>query len=247
MKPLFANLLTKGDKNVKFAKSERSGLGYVTRGLSLAPAKTSGFQTCPNATAGCKKACIFTSGYAGVFPSINKARIAKTRAFFRNRKAFLYTLFREIAIAERKANKVGKRLAVRLNVFSDIYWERLAPKLFARFSDVQFYDYTKSPTRAIQHACGELPANYHLTFSRSETNDADCLRVLAAGGNVAVVYDRKEIPSEWHGYRVINGDKTDLRFLDDNGVVVGLYAKGKGRKDASGFVVNTSRISLALA
>jgi hypothetical protein len=109
--------------------------------------------------------------------------------------------------------------------------------IFDMFPHVQFVDYTKSVKRALAHARGELPPNYHLTFSRSETNEADCLKVLEAGGNVAVVFaDGK--PMRWHGYPVIDGDKHDLRHLDPRGVVVGLAPKGvKARRDTSGFVV----------
>jgi hypothetical protein len=121
--------------------------------------------------------------------------------------------------------------------------------IFAHFPDVQFYDYTKHEDRVIKHARGLMPANYHLTFSRSETNEDACLRVLAAGGNVAVVFavsshKRRDgtlapLPATWHGYRVVDGDEDDLRFLDPAGVVVGLRAKGrKAPKDTSGFVVH---------
>jgi hypothetical protein len=238
-------LLTDDSDNAKLAKSARSG-SWVTRGLSLAPAKVSGYNVCPNATPGCKASCIYSAGYASIFTNIKTARVAKTRAWFRCRDAFKAMLWTEIAKAERKAARQGKRLAVRLNVFSDIPWERVWPELFETFDSVQFYDYTKDPGRALNHARGDFPPNYHLTFSRSETNDEDCHAVLQAGGNVSVVFDSKDLPAAWDGYRVVNGDETDLRFLDEKGVVVGLYAKGDGRRDASGFVVKTERVSLRL-
>jgi hypothetical protein len=237
-------LFTLGKKNFKLAKSDKSGLGYMTIGLSLAPATTSGYQVCPKASAGCKAACIFTSGHAQIFKLINQSRVARTRAWFQNRKAFKAMLVRDIRRAKRKADKLGQKLAVRLNVFSDLPWEHLMPELFTMFPDVQFYDYTKIANRAMKHAAGWFPANYHLTFSRSETNDTQCQQVLAMGGNVTVVFDTKDIPATWNGHEVVNGDKTDLRFLDKQGVVVGLYAKGQGKKDTSGFVVATSRIPL---
>jgi hypothetical protein len=84
---------------------------------------------------------------------------------------------------------------------------------------------------------GKLPSNYSLTFSRSETNESQCLDVLARGGNVAVVFRSKTLPTHWNGFPVINGDENDLRFLDPKGVVVGLTAKGKAKSDTSGFVV----------
>lgn len=234
------NLLGDGDDNTKLRKGGK--MKYATAGLSLAPHNSSGYQVCPNASPGCIKGCIFTAGYAHVFPSVNRGRVARTRLFFSNRPLFMAMLVRDIRRAERKARKQRKRLAVRLNVFSDLPWEKLVPEVLSMFPKVQFYDYTKSFARAKDHALGKLPKNYHLTFSRSETNGRDALTILQMGGNVAVVFDRgakDDLPAQWSGYRVVNGDETDLRFLDDEGVVVGLYAKGQGRKDSSGFVVPT--------
>lgn len=232
-------LLTDGGDNPKLNKSNKDEVAEtLTYGLSLAPSMSSGYQVCVNASPGCIKACIFRSGYASVFKSINVRRTAKTRAWFQNREAFKRQLVEEIARAERRAVRAGKRLAIRLNVFSDIPWERTFPSLFTRFSGVQFYDYTKSARRAAAFAVGEAwPTNYHLTFSRSETNEQDCLAVLEAGGSVTVVFESKRQPATWNDYPVVNGDKTDLRFLDPRGVVVGLYAKGRGKQDETGFVV----------
>jgi hypothetical protein len=104
--------------------------------------------------------------------------------------------------------------------------------IFSAFPRIQFVDYTKNPNRFAR----QLPANYYLTFSRSESNEADSLRLLAAGHNVAVVFAAR--PSHWNGYRVIDGDLHDLRHLDPKGVVVGLSPKGnKAKRDMSGFVV----------
>ena len=89
--------------------------------------------------------------------------------------------------------------------------------------------------RMIQFLNGELPANYHLTFSRKENNQAKVELVVAMGGNVAVVFDK--LPQSYLGKQVVDGDATDLRFLDPKGVIVGLKAKGRGKKDTSGFVV----------
>ena len=82
-----------------------------------------------------------------------------------------------------------------------------------------------------------------LTFSRSERNETDCLRVLNAGGNVAVVFRRPPFPRLFWGYPVIDGDANDLRFLDRSPCIVGLKAKGKGaRVDRTGFVIDTGRL-----
>lgn len=113
--------------------------------------------------------------------------------------------------------------------------------VFEHFPDVQFYDYTKNPVRMLAFCRGEMPANYHLTFSRSESNDADCRAVLAAGGNIAVpflVKDEAGLPATFMDTPVVSGDHDDLRFLDPAGVVIGLTAKGhKAKRDMSGFIV----------
>jgi hypothetical protein len=136
-------------------------------------------------------------------------------------------------------------LAVRLNVLSDIPWEKIFPQLFAEFQDVQFYDYTKNPKRATAFSLSRelmdytfFPNNYHLTFSRSESNGKEFSDIVSGTVcNVAVVFGSKVLPDSYAGRKVVNGDETDLRFLDDSKVIVGLYAKGKARKDDSGFVV----------
>jgi hypothetical protein len=117
--------------------------------------------------------------------------------------------------------------------------------LFDKHPEVQFLDYTKNPARMMKFIKGGMPANYHLTFSQSEENAEDCKKVLAAGGNVAAVFaplDKKakkrtfEFPESWEGHKVFNGDDTDLRFLDPQGQIIGLRAKGRAFKDDSGFV-----------
>ena len=112
------------------------------------------------------------------------------------------------------------------------------------FPNVQFYDYTKHFNRMIKYLKGQLPSNYHLTFSRNEKNDFQATQVLKAGGNIAVVF-RKELPETYKGFKVVTGDEHDLRFLDDKNVVVGLKEKltlnkktRKLERNYSGFVVD---------
>lgn len=228
-------LLGDGDSNAKLTKSDNSGKGYLTYGLSLAPADVSGYQVCASSSPGCRASCLFTSGH-GKMSTVQRARIAKTLAFFEHREDFTLMLHDEIGRALRKAKKEEKKVAIRLNVLSDLMWEKY--KVVKQFPDVQFYDYTKHYKRMLKYCQGKLPSNYHLTFSRSECNEREALDVLKNGGNVTVVFDRKELPKEWRSYSVINGDETDLRFLDKKNCVVGLYAKGDGKKDKSGFVVS---------
>lgn len=223
------------------------GYGYLNAIHYLAPVNLAGVgNVCPHASPACAAACLgWTSGQAGmvksddVINSVRASRIEKTRRFMKDRTAYLRDVFRSINLARKKANASDLQLCVRLNGSSDIAWEGVrfeGLSLFEWFNTIQFVDYTKSKRRALMHAQGLLPHNYHLTFSRSETNEADCLDVLSAGGTVAVVFEPK--PDTWNGYPVIDGDKHDLRHLDPRGVVVGLSPKGlKAKRDTSGFVV----------
>lgn len=230
MKTIRFNLLSEPTNNAKLAKSAVDG--YLTYGLSLAPADVSGYNTCPHASAGCSKACIFSAGRANM-PKVKPARIRKTKMFFEQRDLFLKQLRWDIKAAILHADFHNMKPAFRLNVFSDIRWESYG--IMQEFSGVAFYDYTKNPQRMLKFTAGELPPNYHLTFSRSESNDADVQRVMEAGGNVAVVF--ASVPQTWRGRQTIDGDKSDLRFLDPRGCVVGLKVKGKGKEDQTGFVL----------
>lgn len=207
----------------------------------MAPHRLAGVgNLCPHASKGCVALCLGEhSGNAALYPAVLKSRIAKAQLLMRDRQAFLKEMTAGIRRARATAKHQKLKLCVRLNGATDVAWERLAPAIFADNADLQFVDYTKSPKRALEHAAGQFPANYHLTFSRSETNDDDCRRVLAAGGNVAVVF-AGPFPAEYLGYPVINGDRHDLRHLDGRGVAVALSPKGrKAKADKSGFVVRS--------
>jgi len=221
--------------NSKTSKSDNADSGYLTAILYLAPADTvSGINVCPMAvTAGCREACLYWAG-RGAFNNVQQARIRKTEAFRDAPIAFVDQLAVDIAEGIRKASKLGKKLAVRLNGTSDIAWENRQGSdgrtLMAAFPQVQFYDYTKLPGR-------KVPANYHLTVSYSAANAKYADKVIASDKNAAVVFRTAALPATFRGRPVINGDTTDLRFLDAHGVIVGLYAKGKAKRDRTGFVV----------
>lgn len=202
-------------------------LGYLTGILYLAPStEAGGRDLCPMASPECRLACLYGAGMSAVFPSIKRARIAKTLWYLRDPKSFLATLRADIYRLTVLAAKRGLKPAIRLNGTSDV--PKLAMKLAAEFPEVQFYDYTKlsSPWKRVA-------ANYHLTFSFSGDNLAECMRALAHGVNVAVVFSGT-LPESWHGYPVVNGDESDLRFLDAAGVIVGLSTKGDAKKLATG-------------
>lgn len=201
--------------------------GYLTGVLYLAPStEAGGRDLCPMASAECRLACLYGAGMAGVFPSIKRARIAKTLWYLRDPKSFMSTLRADIHRLTVLAAKRGLKPCVRLNGTSDI--PKLARDLACEFPEVQFYDYTK-----LLKPWQRVTANYHLTFSFSGDNLAACLTALAEGINVAVVFSGS-LPATWHGYPVINGDESDLRFLDPVGVIVGLSTKGDAKKLTSG-------------
>jgi hypothetical protein len=223
--------------NTKLKKS--LDLGYKTFGIHLAPADESGKNVCPSSSAGCREACLYKAGF-GSYPFVQRARIKKTQLFSSNPKAFLLTLIGEVETAIRRTKKNNLTPCFRLNLTSDIPWENikiLGKNIMEMFPNVQFYDYGKDLKRMLKFIKGEMPKNYHLTFSRSEENEEECKIVMSLKGNVAMVFKNK-IPKKYMGKRVIDGDSNDLRFLNPSGVVIGLIAKGtKGKTDKSGFVI----------
>ena len=220
------HLLARGSSNPKMAK-QADQLGILSFALSLAPYTASGAgNVCPLASPGCSAVCLNYVG-RGQMSSIQRARIQKTRFWFSDREGFLELLTRDLEKVQRLARRHRKLAAVRLNVFSDIPWERFLD--LDRFPGIQFYDYTKVAARL-----GRTPANYYLTFSRSENNEPAARQALARGFNVAVPF--RDPPARFMGHPVIDGDSHDYRFLDPRPVVVGLKPKGLARDDTTGFV-----------
>jgi len=237
--------------------------GYNTYIMHLAPASLSGHNTCPKATAGCMAACLNTAGRGGMFKkgentnTIQKARIRKTQLFYSNRDEFMSLLVKDINLAIKQSARMGLTPVIRLNGTSDISWEKYPVKMgnvtysniFAAFGFLQFYDYTAVLGRKVNNI-----SNYSLTFSAKENNDLDIIKAIEQGLNVAMVFDLKktvEMPAYYENsymkMPVFNGDESDLRFLDPKGVIVGLYAKGKAKKDTTGFVKNFNYIPIKLA
>jgi hypothetical protein len=238
------------------AKTVKGDDVYVTAIMYLAPAKQALMgNVCPMAEmAGCEMGCLSKAGRAGMFSSIVEARIAKTRRYFASREAFMAELVRDIEKFVKWCAKHDVKPAVRLNGTSDIQWEVAHPcvrfggyyeSIFTAFPMVEFYDYTKIYKRVSR----KLPANYTLTLSYSEANRAyaDAIKQAATWSrvNVAVVFRSKAVrdsymASTFEGVEVLDGDETDMRFLDPKGAthVIGLYAKGPAKKDTSGFVID---------
>ena len=238
------NLLSVG--NPKTLKGMKQG--YNTYIMHLAPSTLSGHNTCPKATEGCKSACLNTAGRGGMFKkgeftnNIQKARIRKTQLFYNNRDEFMSLLVKDILLAIKQSKRLGLTPVIRLNGTSDISFEKYPVKMggivysniFEAFGYIQFYDYTKVLGRKVNHI-----SNYSLTFSAADGNDNDVREAIKQGYNIATVFGIKKtlpMPEYYNGLPVFNGDESDLRFLDPKGVVVGLYAKGKAKKDTTGFV-----------
>ena len=229
------------DTNAKTVKGQK--YGYMTGVLYLSPYNKSGRNVCAMAAiAQCHEPCLDTAG-RGVFDSVQQARLRKTRMFFEDRNAFMALLVEDIMRLERMALARGLVPVCRLNGTSDIKWERLAvtvngytyANIFGVFPFMQFYDYTKTPGRDVAHI-----HNYDLTFSYSGVPDFQRYVRYAkeSGMRIAAVFrKRDEIPDRFLGMECVDGDDSDLRFLDPQGVVVALYAKGRARLDTSGFVV----------
>jgi len=237
-------LLSTGNPKVLKGMSQ----GYNTYILHLAPANLSGYETCAKRTDGCTEACLNLAGRGGMFKRgentnvIQQARIRKTKMFFENRVEFMTTLVKDIELGIKQSKKMELVPVFRLNGTSDLAWEKyevvrngkLFRNIFTAFPEVQFYDYTKILGRKVKEY-----SNYQLTFSAADGNDSDVLRAMNEGLNVAVVFGIKKtlpMPVDYLNRPVFNGDESDLRFLDPKGVIVGLYAKGKAKKDTTGFV-----------
>lgn len=225
-------------QNAKTSKGE--DLGYLTGILYMAPANmVDGVNVCKFASAGCKKACLYSAG-RGKFSNVQKARIAKTELYRDNLESFKTSLVWSIKSVIRKASKQGLKPCIRLNGTSDIPWETIqfedGKNIFEVFPEIQFYDYTADHTR-LDAFTGKWK-NYHLTFSRKESraNNVQAEKLLSIGVNVAAVYS--DIDKALQDDNRINGDLHDLRFLDGQaGKIVALKAKGDAKKDLSGFVI----------
>lgn len=230
------------DTNAKTVKGEKYGI--KTAILYLVPAMGSGVNLCPMAQiAACDSACLFSAG-RGAMNNVMLSRLRKTLFFNQYRVSFMGLLAKELKALRAKANREGFKLIVRLNGTSDIRWENIPvnghANIFEAFPDIQFYDYTKIPNRR------NIPANYDLTFSYSGVASyAPYVRqAIANGERIAVVFRNRAIVESmlvngesFMGLPVVDGDDSDIRHRDPKGAIVALYAKGKARRDQSGFVV----------
>jgi hypothetical protein len=239
--------LGKINSSAKIMKGHKK-LRIDTYIIYLAPANTSGYNVCNYSTPECRLGCLATSGRAKLEAwtvnsdnRIKNSRIKKTKLFHENNKYFMEWLVAELAEGQRKAIKNDYEFAVRLNGTSDIDWVNYrvnGSTVFGLFPTIQFYDYTKHFLKMVDN----LP-NYHLTFSYSGRNTDSCKHILEQGMNIAVVFDTKKgetLPLEFMGYPVIDGDLTDVRYLDAKRCVVGLRWKRIANRDAETRILNSS-------
>lgn len=239
------------DTNAKTVKGQKEG--FLTGILYMAPANLSGYNTCAMAEAAqCIKPCLNTAGLGGVYSSIQEARIKKARLFFEDRELFMYNIVQDIKKLIKKASDKGFVPLVRLNGTSDIKWENVPltvdgveyPNIMSVFPDLQFYDYTKIANRK------DLPKNYDLTFSYSGVLGYQKYVNIAMQNKmrIAVVFrTEKQIPKKFLGLECVSGDNTDIRHIEAGNIIVALYAKGKAKKDTSGFVVDNLKPVFNLA
>ena len=217
--------------NFKTTKGEKLGIKTLIMYLSPYKDNSKGKNLCPKASEGCSKACLFNSGNARFF-HVQAGRRNKTEWFLSDRKTFVETLVSEIESAIKKYSKDWV-INIRLNGTSDIVWENIKHNgvtIFDLFPTIQFYDYTKISSRFKK----ELPKNYHLTFSRSESNESEAISLLKKGFNVAWVFN--VLPTTYKGFKVINGDESDNRIGDEKNVIVGL--RFKNATGANGAALN---------
>lgn len=237
-----ARLLSPGHTNSKTAKNE-----LKTFILYLAPytQNAAGVNICPKASKGCAAACLYNAG-RGAFTSVQNARINKTNFYVNDKPLFIKKLAGEIIKETAKAKKKGEQIAIRLNGTSDLDFVYLLKKYAGlNIEDLNphavFYDYTKILGKVKKYINA---SNYVLTFSRAEDNEAEALEALSIGANVSAVFS-DQLPARYKGFKVVDGDVSDLVMLNNTGVILGLRAKGKkARLDTSGFVINSNKLNI---
>lgn len=223
--------------DAKTVKGEKKG--YLTGILYLVSADLSGENICPLAKiAACDLPCLVSAG-RGRMSNVFFARLRKTLFFLQYTNEACDMIKQDIRRIEKKAKKMQYNIAIRLNGTSDIRFERY--DIIQAFPHIQFYDYTKIANRR------NLPENYDLTFSYSGVTDflPHVQKALESGLRVAAVFRNRETVEtmlqngvKFLGLDIVDGDETDLRFLEPKNVISALYAKGRAKLDGTGFVID---------
>jgi len=230
-------LLSNGKTNAKLVKNDRES--YIMY-LSPHTNNSKGINLCINATEECILACLYDSGYASVYASVNEARQRRTEFYINSKEEFIIQLAKEINEFILQAD--GKEVLFRLNGTSDLDFLAMLKK-YADFDfmltpdNVFFYDYTKIFGKIVKY--GHCSEKYKQTLSFSGKNTEECLEALKLGNNVAMVY-KGTMPKEWNGYEVVDGDVSDEEMFKYTGKVLGLKLKGNKQKKAKveSFVVS---------
>lgn len=222
-------------KTIKSIRDPRAGENrFLTGILYIAPASEGGVNVCVGSSGCCRIGCLNTAGNPAQLQGKILSRIRKAKELHLSPELFYTKLKSDILVLDSVAKHLGLKTAIRLNGTSDYdFGEDLKDFIQDQVKKgIVFYDYTKILPRYKKYSKGGL---IHQTFSRSENNDKQALEILKGGGNVAYVFYKKDnqLPEYYLGFRVINGDESDLRFLDDQlkehegeGIIVGLNAKG---------------------
>lgn len=229
--------------DAKTSKGEK--LGVRTAVTYLAPYTLSGQNVCAMAElANCHEPCLFTAG-RGAMSSVMCSRTMRTLIVQQYPEAFLAQLRKELIAHCKACARDGIVPAYRPNGTSDIRWERweawrdLMAELVAEYG-LRVYDYTKIPNR-------NVPTWYDLTYSYSGSIGYRPFvnRAITNGERLAVVFRTRAMVQQlldnggtFNGLKVVDGDDTDVRFYDPKNCVVALYAKGRAKRDQSGFVVD---------
>ena len=225
-------LLNVGGSNTKIAKTIKRGENIRVASLSLMPDR----KICAGSkAAGCFETCLKSSG-RGAFKNVATARQNKTDFYLSDRPGFLAQLRAELTNFDKLCTKQKVKGWVRLNTISDIDYENHG--IPQAFPALNFYDYTKRADRL-----GRTPSNYQLIFSYSGRKQYQkSVDKRPRHIPMAVVF-RNELPPVWAGQKVIDGDLSDIVNVKAGGVIVGLRAKGKAKRDTSGFVVESNLIA----
>jgi hypothetical protein len=241
------------------SKLKKAAGRYRAIGLAMAPWKfAGGGNLCAMASAGCVAACNGLWSGMNVTTSTRFALIGRARLYLEFRALFLEKLMGELARFEKLCIRTGRIPACRLNVSTDVPWEKTAPQIFTARRRIRFYDYTAySP-----ESRNNLPPNYQLCHSWKEhTTFAYVESVIAAGRNIVVPFDSAYAPARGlfgalprsvvfvdraTGRQLtigtVNGDRHDIRRRETDGAgkCVALHGKsGRGKVSAavdSGFM-----------
>ena len=225
------------DTNAKTIKGVKYNI--ETAILYLSPGTKSGCNLCPmSRIAMCEEPCLDEAG-RGAMGTVQMSRLRKTLYMLQYPELFYAQLKREIEKHCIHAVKKDFIPAIRLNGTSDWRWENYIWDFMVDMHTTygaKFYDYAKLVNCSIHDA-----DVYDLTFSYSGVKEYKFFvsKALEQRLRMAVVFrTRENIPSEFMGMECVDGDDSDVRFIEPHGVVVALYAKGKAKKDTSGFVVD---------